>query len=119
MRAGICTKIWNGVEFHFNVGWMRRNGVRGVVIWPRIMFSERAEDVPRWVFRHELEHAYQVMREGPFRFYLKFFWYSIRYGYKNNPYEVEAREHQYDELTDIEEQILWKSKENSLRSRSE
>lgn len=97
---------------------MRRHGVRGIVIGRTIMFSEKAEDIPKWVFRHELEHAYQVMREGTLRFYLKFFYYSLRYGYKNNPFEVEAREHQYDELTEIEEQILWSLKNDSVRSQS-
>lgn len=40
---------------------------------------------------HELEHLAQIKREGVIKFCLKYLWYLIRYGYKNNPYEVEAR----------------------------
>lgn len=118
MRAGICTTLWAGFEFHFDVDWMKKHRVRGIVIGRRILFSVPATEVDRWIFRHELEHAYQQVREGAFRFYLKYFLYSLRYGYKNNPFEVEAREHQYDELTTYEENLLWKLKENSLRPQS-
>lgn len=41
--------------------------------------------------RHELVHIEQVKRLGWIRFYLTYLWYIARYGYKNNPFEVEAR----------------------------
>jgi hypothetical protein len=115
MRAGICTSIWKGFEFHFDVEWMKTHRVRGIVIGRHIMFSVPAEDLDRWIFRHELEHAYQQIREGVILFYLKYFLYSLRYGYNRNPFEVEARDRQYDELTENEAELLWKLKENSLR----
>ncbi len=45
----------------------------------------------RWV-RHEMAHIDQYRRYGPVRFLLLYTWYSIKYGYRNNPFEIEARE---------------------------
>ncbi len=108
MRAGICE---TQLKFECDVEWMKVHRVRGVVIWPRVMFSEKASDLPTWVFRHELQHAYQIMRDGAFMFYLKYFFYSLRYGYRDNPYEVDAIMHEYLPLTEREELWLWKLKE--------
>lgn len=44
------------------------------------------------IYKHELKHIEQVKREGRLKFICKYLWFNIRYGYKNNPYEVEARE---------------------------
>ncbi len=46
---------------------------------------------PGWV-RHELKHVEQFKRYGFVRFLLIYGWYSLKYGYFNNPLEVEARE---------------------------
>lgn len=40
---------------------------------------------------HEAVHVAQIERDGAFRWTVKIFWYLIRYGYINSPYEVEAR----------------------------
>ena len=45
----------------------------------------------RWV-RHEMAHIEQYNRYGFLKFLVLYVWYSIRYGYYNNPFEVEARE---------------------------
>ena len=73
MRAGICTPVRRFVSIETDVAWMKKLGVSGIVIWPRILFAREAGDLPNWLFRHELEHAYQIIRDGPFRFYLKYF----------------------------------------------
>ncbi|HMO31576.1 MAG TPA: DUF4157 domain-containing protein [Lacibacter sp.] len=44
----------------------------------------------RWL-RHELVHVEQYKRLGLLRFLLIYLWYSLRYGYYNNPLEEEAR----------------------------
>jgi len=44
----------------------------------------------RWV-KHELCHIQQFKDHGYFVFILKYVWESIRKGYYNNKYEVEAR----------------------------
>jgi hypothetical protein len=38
----------------------------------------------------------QYQREGFFGFLLKYLWYSVRFGYRQNPFEIEAREAQID-----------------------
>lgn len=45
---------------------------------------------PKWV-KHELCHIQQFKDYGYFSFMVKYIWESIRHGYYNNKYEVEAR----------------------------
>jgi len=42
--------------------------------------------------RHELMHIQQVKKEGAFLFLIKYSWESLRKGYRNNRYEIEARD---------------------------
>lgn len=44
------------------------------------------------MYKHEKCHVEQIQREGRFKFICKYLYYNIRYGYRNNLYEVEARE---------------------------
>ena len=41
---------------------------------------------------HESVHIEQIQRLGAVKFTLLYLWYNIRYGYRNNPFEIEARE---------------------------
>ncbi len=43
------------------------------------------------LIKHELKHVEQYARLGFVPFLLVYGWYSLRYGYYNNPLEVEAR----------------------------
>lgn len=43
------------------------------------------------LIRHERCHEAQMKREGTARFLVKYLWYKLRFGYWDNPYEVEAR----------------------------
>ena len=45
----------------------------------------------RWL-KHEMAHVEQYKRYGLLRFLLLYTWYSIKFGYTNNPFEIEARE---------------------------
>lgn len=112
MRAGICTPVKRFVKITYDVAWMKKLGIAGIVLWPRVLFSRKFAEVPNWLFRHELEHCYQIIRDGPFRFYLKYFYYSVRYGHHDNPYEVEARDRQGEPLTINEAKLLWKLNES-------
>lgn len=40
---------------------------------------------------HEDVHLAQIEDEGAYKFSAKYLYYLVRYGYTNNPYEVEAR----------------------------
>ena len=51
--------------------------------------KEKVETDPKWI-AHENHHKVQWKRDG-IKFLFKYIYYSIRYGYWNNPYEVEAR----------------------------
>ena len=44
----------------------------------------------RW-YKHELVHIEQYKKHGLVKFLTLYLWYSIKYGYYNNPFEVEAR----------------------------
>ena len=45
----------------------------------------------KWV-KHELKHIEQYRQHGYFVFLAKYVWESIRHGYYNNKFEIEARE---------------------------
>jgi hypothetical protein len=41
--------------------------------------------------RHEACHLRQMQRDGRLRYMVKYLWWLTWYGYRDNPYEVEAR----------------------------
>lgn len=45
------------------------------------------------LYLHEFIHLCQVYKDGLFKFLLKYLYYNVRYGYRNNLYEVDARNH--------------------------
>lgn len=40
--------------------------------------------------RHELIHIAQMQADGRLRFLARWLWWTAKYGYRHNPYEVEA-----------------------------
>lgn len=60
----------------------------------KIRKDEILKNIP--YLRHEVMHVLQYQREGLVRFWLKYLWYSIRFGYRQNPFEIEARNAQTD-----------------------
>ncbi|MGK2864711.1 MAG: DUF4157 domain-containing protein [Chitinophagaceae bacterium] len=50
----------------------------------------------RWLL-HELKHIEQFQKHGIARFIFLYLWESIRHGYTNNKYEIEARASETDE----------------------
>jgi hypothetical protein len=49
-----------------------------------------------WV-RHEVRHVQQSQKLGKFYFLWRYFILSFKYGYKNHPFEIDARLHEHDE----------------------
>ena len=45
----------------------------------------------KWV-KHELCHIQQYQQYGLFIFLIKYLWESVKHGYHNNKFEIEARE---------------------------
>lgn len=71
--------------------YMRLCGFRGwtsfwstIYIWPGYEGNER-------LLRHEARHLEQIERDGRLLFAVRYLWWVIRYGYRSNPYEVDAR----------------------------
>ena len=84
---------------------LRRTWIGGITIYPFIFFKRRREEISDTLFRHELEHIYQVERLGWFKFYLTYLWQSIRVGYKKNKYEIEANAVENTPLTAEERKL--------------
>ena len=55
-----------------------------IVVHPDAHLTER-------LLRHELAHVRQ-WRQRPWTFAARYAWWHVRYGYRDNPYEIEARE---------------------------
>ena len=58
-----------------------RNGPGGVQV----------PDETAHLLKHERRHEQQMNNEGATKFWMRYFWYCLRFGYWDNPYEIEAR----------------------------
>lgn len=94
------------MKIRFNHWWFRLFPGAGVVLYPYVLFKRAPERTPGRLFRHEMQHVYQVQREGWLKFYVKWLYYTVRYGYKANPYEVVANAVENDSFT-AAELVLW------------
>lgn len=74
----------------------------GRVLYPFVLFAQSKKDVSHTLFRHELEHVYQVRDMGWVWFHLKYTWLLIRYGYAKHPFELQATQAQRNPLTEAE-----------------
>ena len=63
----------------------------GVTIWPFIFIWPAKHTENKRLVRHEKKHLEQWKRYWVVGFLPLYIWYHIRYGYINNPLEVEAR----------------------------
>ena len=70
--------------------WLVRKGYKAWVLFPFMFFRQKKEEVTDTLFRHEMQHVYQVLQIGWFKFYLTYLWYLWRRGYRQVPYELEA-----------------------------
>lgn len=71
--------------------WLKLTGYAGITLPPFGIFivSERIND--ERLIRHEQVHWQQAQKLGVVRFYVQYLWFNLRYGYHNNPMEIEAR----------------------------
>lgn len=70
---------------------MRRCRFRGwASFWGAIYVLPGNEHDER-LLRHERKHLEQIERDGRIKFAIKYSWWTLRHGYWNNPYEIEAR----------------------------
>ena len=70
---------------------LRRTGFKGVTLpWGIRVLPE--EQTNERLIRHEQEHARQIAEYGVVGFYARYLWQVLRYGYRNAPLEIKARE---------------------------
>lgn len=92
---------------------------RGVVLWPYVIMRPKkyatgsvaqSEMMTRRalvkLYRHELQHCYQIKRMGIIKFYVRYVWLNFLKGYKDHPDELEARQYENEKLTQLEEKWL-------------
>lgn len=92
---------------------------RGVVLWPYVIMRPKkyatgsvaqSEMMTRRalvkLYRHELQHCYQIKRMGIIKFYVRYVWLNLTKGYQNHPDELEARQYENEKLTQLEEKWL-------------
>ena len=73
--------------------YMNKQGFRGwTSFWDTIYYVDEKSMADKKLRNHELKHIEQIERDGKLKFAFKYTYYQIRYGYKNNPYEIEARD---------------------------
>ena len=88
---------------------------RGVVLWPYVIMRPKkyatgsvaqSELMTRRelvkLYRHELQHCYQIKRMGVIKFYVRYVWLNLTKGYQNHPDELEARQYENEKLNDLE-----------------
>ena len=96
------------MKFRYDKNVVLMFGAAGhVIFYPFVLFKYPRDKVSDKLFRHELQHVYQIQKLGYIGFFSRYIWYSIRYGYKKNPFEIEARFHANDKLTN--EERLWRN----------
>lgn len=62
---------------------------KGITLYPFIFVLDKKD---KKLIRHELIHIKQQLNGWIIGFYIKYIYYHFKYGYWNNPYEIEARE---------------------------
>ena len=74
------------------IGWvLRRTGFHGVALAPWGIYILPAAMHSQRLTRHEQAHWQPWQRMGTVRYYATYLWQIVRYGYRNAPMEVEAR----------------------------
>ena len=105
MDKGNSTRLIMKLRIKYDVGkWIMWNN-KGRILYPFMLFLASKEDVTDNLFRHELEHVYQVRRDGWWHFHIVYLWQLVWRGYRAIDYEIEARERASIPLTEIERQL--------------
>ena len=71
--------------------YMKLRGFEGfMTFWGSVYAMPSWENNPSLI-KHEMEHVRQLKEHGNFKFFLLYLYYNLRYGYWNNPFEIQAR----------------------------
>jgi hypothetical protein len=71
--------------------FLRTFGFGGITLPPFGIFILAERLHQGWLVRHEQAHWQQAQRMGVVRWAITYLFYNVRYGYWDNPLEVEAR----------------------------
>lgn len=74
------------VPLHFKIPWRWFPWGDGFTLGPIVFIRPGASEA---LYQHELVHVRQFWDE-PLTFWVKYLYYTLRYGYRSNPYEQEA-----------------------------
>ncbi len=73
------------------LAYMNLFGFRGWASFWGAIYVRDGWEHERRLIAHEVKHLEQIQRDGIVAFSVKYLWWLIRYGYRDNPYEIEAR----------------------------
>lgn len=71
--------------------FLLKRGFAGITLPPFGIYILKENESDKMLIDHEYVHWKQYERMGAVKFYVKYLYYSMRYGYWNNPMEKEAR----------------------------
>jgi hypothetical protein len=71
--------------------YMNLCGFKGWTSFWNMIYMVPGYEQHEALIRHERKHLEQMERDGKLVYLFKYSYWLLRYGYWNNPYEVEAR----------------------------
>lgn len=71
--------------------YMRLCGFKGWASFWNVVYLHPEHLGNQALIRHEAKHLEQIERDGRLLFSVRYLYWLCRFGYWNNPYEVEAR----------------------------
>jgi len=71
--------------------YMKACGFQGWTSFWNTIYMAPGYELHQGLIRHERKHLEQMQRDGKVLYAIKYAWWMLRYGYRMNPYEVEAR----------------------------
>jgi hypothetical protein len=71
--------------------YMKACGFKGWTSFWNVIYMAPGYEQHVGLIRHERKHIEQMRRDGKLVYLIKYSYWFLRYGYKMNPYEVEAQ----------------------------
>ena len=71
--------------------YMKVCGFQGWTSFWNVIYMAPGYELNNALICHERKHLEQMRRDGKLVYLIKYSYWTLRYGYKMNPYEVEAR----------------------------
>lgn len=74
------------------LAYMKACNFQGWTSFWNVIYLAPGFEQDQRLLRHERQHLAQMARDGKLLYLLKYTYWLLRYGYRNNPYEIEARQ---------------------------